>query len=60
MQKAELTLKIDIVGVDLKDFNWDKLTYDVFNQIEPYFNGWGALTDTKYVVRIIELKEDTK
>ena len=58
MQKAELTLQIDIVGVDLNDFNWDKLTYDVFKTIEPYFNGWGAFNDTKYVLRMVELKED--
>lgn len=60
MQKAEVTLRIDIVGVDLDDFNWNLLSHSIFEYISPQFEGWGALGDTKYVLRMVELKEDTK
>lgn len=60
IKKAELTLKIDIVGVDLDIFSWDSLSDHVFNEVGTQLHGWGALQDTKYVLRVVELKEDTK
>ena len=60
IKKAELTLKIDIVGVDLDVFTWDSLSDYVFNEVGTQLHGCGALHDTKYVLRMVDLKEITK
>ena len=60
MKKAELTLRIDIVGVDLDDFNWDRLTAEVFTNIAPPLQDWGVLGDTTYILRMVDLQEIEK
>lgn len=60
IKKAELTLKIDVVGVDLDIFGWDSLSDHVFNEVGAQLHGWGALHDTNYVLRMVDLLEITK
>lgn len=57
IKKAELTLSITIVGVDLDDFNWDRLSASVFDHIGAPLHDWGAIADTNYLVRMVDLQE---